>query len=241
MSVKNGKKGTAANHAAYIARQGKHGTADKKADLRLVSHGNLPEWAAEDPSILWKAADKYERANGAAYREYELALPSELSLEQNAELARAFIERHVGNKPYQLAIHTPIAAFGKIPQPHMHLMICDRKPDGICRLPEQFFNRHNPKHPEIGGCKKDSGGKSKQEMREQLAIVREDWARMQNSALEQNGHSARVDHRSHRDRGIDCSPEIHLGRFAINKMTDEEKLQFQERRSNKAAHLVNGT
>jgi len=39
--------------------------------LVFVQHGNLPAWANGDPAIFWKAADKYERANGAAYREFE--------------------------------------------------------------------------------------------------------------------------------------------------------------------------
>ncbi|HBD39171.1 MAG TPA: plasmid mobilization protein, partial [Cupriavidus sp.] len=40
--LKSGKKGTAANHAAYITRQGKHG---HREDLVCTGHGNMPAWA----------------------------------------------------------------------------------------------------------------------------------------------------------------------------------------------------
>lgn len=83
VQIKSGGKGTAGDHADYIARNGFH---RKRDDLVHASHGNLPRWAANDPKVMWKAADKYERKNGAAYREAIIALPAELTAEQNAAL-----------------------------------------------------------------------------------------------------------------------------------------------------------
>lgn len=231
LSIKSGKKGTAANHAAYIAREGKHSRDEEDLDLITTEHGNLPDWAADNPAAFWKGADKYERANGATYREYELALPSELTLEQQRELLSKFIDQNIGDKPYQLAIHEPIAALGKVAQPHAHLMVSDRKPDGIDRPAEQFFRRYNSAKPEAGGCKKDSGGKPRSVVREELVKKRESWAEIQNAALEQNGHAARVDHRSHRARGIKVDPERHLGQSGIKKMSSDEKGKFRSRAS----------
>ena len=167
-------------------------------------------------------ADKYERVNGAPYREYEIALPIELSLEQNTQLVEDFINRVVGNKSCQSAIHVPIAAIGGVVQPHAHIMVSDRVPDGIDRLPEQHFRRYNSTNPEAGGCKKDSGGKNKLEMREQALSMREDWANLQNAHLAKHGHDQRVDHRSNKVRGIDSLPERHLGHAGIKRMSDEE-------------------
>ncbi|MGK3295924.1 MobA/MobL family protein, partial [Escherichia coli] len=41
-----------------------------------------PEWARDNPSHFWQAADQFERANGSTYRELEIALPRELTPEQ---------------------------------------------------------------------------------------------------------------------------------------------------------------
>ncbi len=230
LTVKSGKKGKAADHAGYIAREGRYGKGEKQYDLVAKSHGNLPGWANDDPATFWKAADKFERANGAAYREFELALPRELTLTQQQEMLNTFIQSVIGTKPYQLAIHAPIAALGDKGQPHAHAMCSDRVPDGIDRSPDLYFKRHNSSQPELGGCKKGSGGKPREVLREELIAIRETWANIQNTYLAEHGHQARVDHRSHRDRGIQHTPEQHLGYIGIMKMSDEDKLRYKDRR-----------
>ncbi|MBC7752520.1 MAG: MobA/MobL family protein [Candidatus Saccharibacteria bacterium] len=230
LSIKSGKKGSAVNHSQYIAREGKHGKDDKQSDLIATWHGNLPAWANEKPTEFWRMADKFERVNGAAYREYELALPSELSLEQQKEILNEFVQSEIGTKPYQLAIHSPIAALGGIYQPHTHIMVSDRIPDEIERLPEKHFIRYNSSAPAKGGCRKDSGGKERGVLREALLATRAKWANIQNGALEQNEHEARVDHRSNKARGIETQPERHLGRLGIKKMSTEEKASYKDNR-----------
>lgn len=102
--IKSGRKGVAADHAAYIARQGWH---QRRGDLLFSGRGNLPSWTGDDSTRFWKAADKHERANGAAYRELVIALPRELSLEQLRALVARYISELVGTKPYQFAVHGP--------------------------------------------------------------------------------------------------------------------------------------
>lgn len=233
LSIKSGKKGQATEHAAYIARIGKHSKNGKGEDLLALEHGNLPDWANGDPDYFWKMADKHERANGAAYREFEIALPIELTLSQNLELVHEFVKQEVGDKPFQLAIHAPTAALGDDKQPHSHIIISDRKPDEIVRPPEQHFKRYNSAFPELGGCKKDSGGREPATLKAEVNSRRERWADLQNQHLEKHGYEARVDHRSNRDRGIKSNPERHLGSAAIKKMSEEEKVHYKEGRRNK--------
>jgi hypothetical protein len=230
LSVKSGKRGKAANHAAYIAREDKHGKGDRKLDLIAVEHGNMPEWANGDPSTFWRAADTNERVNGAAYREFEVALPSELTTDQNLELVREFVRQEVGIKPFHFALHAPEAALGKMNQPHAHIMLSDRKPDGIERSIDLHFKRYNTANPELGGCKKDSGGRDKLTLKNELVTRRESFAILQNAHLKMHGHDARVDHRSNRERGIDQEPERHLGHVGIKKMTDDQKVAYQANR-----------
>jgi len=230
LSIKSGKRGKASSHAAYIAREGKHGRAEKREDLIATEHGNLPEWANGNPSLFWKMADEHERKNGAAYRELEVALPAELEPAQHLALLQEFVRAELSGKPYQLAIHEPIAALGQVKQPHAHIMFSDRKPDGIERTPSQHFKRYNPANPEQGGCKKDSGGREPGILKNELVSRRENWANLQNQFLEANGHTARVDHRSNKDRGIQVSPERHLGHVGIKKLTPEERSGYQSKR-----------
>ncbi len=235
LSIKSGKKGKAADHADYISREGRYGKGEKQYDLVAKEHGNLPDWANNNPATFWKAADKYERANGAAYREFELALPRELTVAQQQEMLNTFIQSVIGTKPYQFAIHAPVAALGDKGQPHAHAMCSDRLPDDIDRSPDLHFKRHNSSHPELGGCKKDSGGKPPEVLREELIAVRETWANIQNAYLIRHGHQARVDHRSHQDRGILHAPEKHLGHIGIKKMSGGDKALYKEQRQYRQA------
>lgn len=230
LSVKTGKKGTAANHANYIARQGKYKRDEEESDLVAVSHGNLPDWAENKPVVFFKAADKYERANGASYKEYVFALPRELSPQQRFDIVQEFIKTQIIDKPYMAAIHAPMASLGKETHPHAHVVTSDRKPDGIQRRQEMYFSRYNANHPELGGCKKDSGGKDRNQLRNNLISLRENMAAIQNTYLEKNGFSARVDHRSNKDRGIEKEPERHFGQVRIKLMSDEEKAFIQKSR-----------
>lgn len=187
--------------ADYIQREGRY-SRDRDEVLHTQS-GHLPEWA-ERPADYWDAADLYERANGRLFKEVEFALPVELTLDQQRELVDEFA-RHLteGERlPYTLAIHA-----GKGENPHCHLMISERKNDGIERPADQWFKRYNAKQPERGGAQKSESLKPKG----WLEQTREAWADHANRALERAGHDARIDHRTLEAQGIERLPGIHLG------------------------------
>ena len=206
-SVKVGGKGKAAAHAQYIARQGKYSGYEQYEDLEATGRGNMPAWAEHNPAHFWEAADQFERANGATYREIEIALPRELTPDQRRELVEDFIGQELGDRhAYQWSIHCPAAAIEGGEQPHAHIMYSERTVDGIDRDPELYFKRYNAKAPERGGCRKDSAG-----TQERLQATRERWANIQNAHLERHGHAARVDHRSLEAQGVKRQPEKHIG------------------------------
>jgi hypothetical protein len=224
-SVKVGPRGKAASHAAYLAREGKYADLRSGEVLELAESGNMPKWAANSPRYFWQAADTHERANGNAYREFELALPRELTPEQRADLVREFVAQELGERhAYTFAIHNPIAALDGGEQPHAHVMFSDRKRDGIERDPEQYFRRYNARVPERGGCQKEQGSTAATqperfaERKEQLVALRARWAERTNASLAQHGHVARVDHRSLAERGIERPPERHFGGRGVREM-----------------------
>lgn len=208
LSVKIGKAGKAAPHAAYIARIGKYADRLNRGEvLEATGYGNMPAWAAHNPLHFWEAADQNERSNGSTYREHEIALPRELSTDQRRALVEDWIKQEIGTSyAYQYAIHNPTAADGK-EQPHAHLMFSERKLDGIDRDREQFFKRYNAKNPEKGGAKKDNTGKDRSTRKEELKAQRTRWGEKVNAHLSHAGESASVDMRSYKDRGLDIQPE----------------------------------
>ena len=132
----------------------------------------------------------------------------------------------VGNKPYQYALHASDAKLGEEANAHAHVMASDRLPDGIVRSPETTFMRNNPKFPARGGCKKDSGGKSPMQLRDDVIDKRKRVAGIQNRMLAECGIDGRVDHRSHKDRGIRRVPEQHLGQARIRNMSSEQRAGY---------------
>lgn len=217
--IKSGRRGSAVAHSTYISN-------GDREDLIYTSHGNLPEWAKGSIRLFWRMANAHERANGAVYREHEIALPNELTREQLIELAKRLVRELVGTKPYQFAIHAPDGRIGGVSNPHIHLMYSDRVPDGINRPPEQMFSRFNSKRPESGGCRKDSGGRSPLDLRNDVISTRKMIADLQNQALAEHGHDSRVDHRSLREQGLQRRPERHLGPARVRELTADERAQF---------------
>lgn len=222
--LKSGKKGTAQEHSIYIARQGRH---KRRTDLVFSGYGNMPCWANEDPTVFWNTADEHERKNAAVYREHVTALPNELSRPALEEVIGDFVKELVGSKPYQFAVHAPKSALEGVTNTHLHLMFSDRMDDGIDRPPAQIFKRYNAKNPKLGGWKKDSGGKERLDLRDQMIAMRRKCAEVQNAVLEKHGHASRVDYRTLKQQGIHRTAETHLGHAAIKMMTKEEKESYR--------------
>lgn len=221
--LKSGKKGSAAQHSGYDTRTGKK--YDGKDDLLAFECMNFPEWSP-DHLTFWRMADKYERSNAAAYREWIISLPNEFDVDANIQLGRTIATAIVGERPCQIALHGPESELTGIPNPHIHVMFSDRAPDGIARTPKQYFSRYNSKHPERGGCRKLSGGRTREQMRTELTDARKKIADIQNEAFAQAGLDIRVDHRSLRDQGIDRKPGVHLGPAKVRRMTREARAAY---------------
>lgn len=187
--------------ADYIQREGKY--ARDRDEMLHTQSGHMPEWV-ERPTDYWDGADLYERANGRLFKEVEFALPIELTLDQQKALASEFAQHLTGAErlPYTLAIHA-----GDGENPHCHLMISERKNDGVQRPADQWFKRYNAKQPERGGAQKSESLKPKV----WLEQTREAWANHANRALELAGHDARIDHRTLEAQGIERLPGVHLG------------------------------
>ena len=238
LSVKVGAKGKASAHAEYIEREGEYKLKNNEK-LEAVEHGNMPEWAQENPNLFWQCADEFERKNGSTYREIEIALPRELTPQQRKELVQTFVEQELGEKhAYTWAIHNPKASIEGGEQPHAHIMYSERLQDGIERSPDQFFKRYNSKNPERGGCQKSNFAKTAEQRKIELVELRERFADLQNVYLEEYGHTDRVDHRSLADQGIERTPEKHLGwKGSRNQEFKDLVLEYREATQTFQTHI----
>jgi hypothetical protein len=218
LELKCGKKGGAERHSKYIAREGTEQPVGRRGAkrpakterLEATGHGNMPWWAARDPSELWRASDVYERVNGTTYREMVISLPRELSPAQWRSLTQIWISQELGElHAYQWAIRVAYASDG-LEQPYVHLMLCERRNDGIDRGAQQYFKRYNGENPERGGARKGyldvvaAVGTGRHKARiEQLKALRGRWEVVCNRALELAGRPERIDMRSNAERGLE--------------------------------------
>lgn len=190
LSLKNAKVGTAEQHADYILREGRFSTG-KRAEELVYKDANLPRWAMS-ASAFFACADRYERTNGRAYAEFEIALPNELTHEENQKLVNDFVNKHIGNNEvWAYAIHSKPATFDDDEeQIHAHIMFCERVvEDGMTKAksPSKFFKIYNSKNPQNGGYQKDRRFSGFVESKENLKLIRQSWEDMINTEYKSHG------------------------------------------------------
>lgn len=185
------------------------------AYTEILLPDNAPREYA-DRSVLWNAVEKTEKAKNAQLaREIEIALPHELTREQGVSLVREYVKEQFVNAGMcaDIAIHDKNDG-----NPHAHIMLTMRpiEKDGTwgAKQKKEYVldkdgNKIYDRKKRQYKCKSipatDWNEQSKAEE------WRETWAEICNRALEQNGHSERIDHRSYERQGIDQIPTVHLG------------------------------
>ena len=145
----------------------------------ILTPKDAPSWA-QDRSALWNAAEENEtRRKSVTAREWELALPSEISAEDRSQITRQFAEELVSRYgvAVDVAIHAPHRE-GDQRNHHAHVLTSTRKLE-----PEGFTTKTRV----LDSAK--TGGAEIEQMRGL-------WAELQNRALQRAGEVERVDHRS---------------------------------------------
>jgi ATP-dependent exoDNAse (exonuclease V) alpha subunit len=158
---------------------------------------------ARDRQSLWNAAEEAEKRKDARVaREYEVALPHELSRQQRLELVRAFsqeVANRYGNA-VDFSIHAPHRE-GDERNHHAHILTTTRKVEATGLGAKTEIELAD------GDRAKRGLGPAKAEVTE----IRARWAALTNEYLASHGHASRVDHRSLEAQGIDREPTVHKG------------------------------
>jgi hypothetical protein len=156
-------------------------------EILLPSHfddtGSQLDWA-RDRSRLWNAVEHSEpRANARVAREYVLALPHELNVEQRTVLARTFAQE-ISDRYHNvvdLAIHQPRTDPRNF---HAHLLSTTREVHAAGFGPKTIA--------ELSGAARFEQGLPR--AMQEHAQIRERWAHMTNEALHAAGLEIRVSH-----------------------------------------------
>ena len=221
ISRATGRSATAA--AAYRAgaeivdhRTGEVHDYTRKGDIEhseiLVPPG-APTWA-EDRSALWNAAEAAEnRKDARVARDYEVAIPKELTRAQGIALVRDYSQSLADR--YGVAVDFNVhrdqlknwdGSEKGYQAYHAHILTSTRK------LGRDGFGAKAD--PELSDTKRKSLGLDNGAS--EVGKVRERWEIAANRHLEQASQSQRIDRRSLEAQGIDREPTVHLGPVATD-------------------------
>ena len=209
------------------------------AEIMLPSHAP-PEFA--DRSILWNSVEQIEKSRDSQLaREVEVALPRELTREQQLALLRAYVKDNfvAAGMCADFALHDKCDG-----NPHAHILLTIRplKEDGTwgakCRKVYDL-DEHGQRIPDgKGGWKNHREDTTDWNDKGKAEVWRAAWAAYTNQALKDAGRPERIDHRSYKRQGIDKIPSVHLGPAASQMekrgiLTDKGEVNRQIAADNK--------
>ena len=150
---------------------------------------------------IFSAAMRYEDKGNRRYKELEMSLPNELTLEQNLEIVNAFISKHLLNHYYAYAIHEKAGALSGEIHPHVHIMFSERMIDDVEKMKERpdykYFKRAAKplKGEEVASFERrqEHGAPKDKKWHDKnyLLQIRADFAQIQNEVLSKYGRTKR--------------------------------------------------
>ena len=162
-----------------------------------------------DRATLWNAAEAAEKRKDARVaREWRAALPHELDDDSRRKLAtrlgQTIADRY--GVAVDVCIHAPDTE-GDDRNFHVHMLATTRIIGADGALGAKAVIELGNKDRKKAGIPGTSQG--------DITDIRRQWAELTNEALERAGISARVDHRSYADQGVELTPTKHIGSNAV--------------------------
>lgn len=158
---------------------------------------------ARDRHQLWNAAEAAEgRKDARVAREYEVALPHDLTKEQRAELSRAFVKDLANRLQCAVdgAIHNP-HRHGDNRNYHAHLYATIRRVTAAGFGEKTTIERSDTDRVKLG----------LRPGKDEVTTIRERWAEAANRALAAANREERIDQCLLEAQGIDRLPTRHQG------------------------------
>lgn len=197
---------------------------------------NSPEWAS-DREQLWNEVEKKDRKSNSRYaKEFNVALPVELSESEQKELLTKYVQENFVDEGMvaDVAIHRDHPD-----NPHAHVMLTNRpfNPDGTwgIKSKKQYILDENGNKTYTGTSKYPKSRKILMvdwDKKEKIIEWRHNWAASVNQVLEQKNIPDRISEKSFIEQGIDDTPTQHEG---INSKRHERKAFNQQVKSQRKA------
>lgn len=190
----------------------------------ILTPKNAPAWAS-DREQLWNEVERKDRrANSRYAKEFNVALPVELSEDEQKELLTKYVQENFVDEGMvaDVAIHRDHPD-----NPHAHVMLTNRpfNPDGTWGLKSKRENilDENGNKTYTGNSRFPRSRKVwlvDWDKKEKINEWRHNWAVSVNQVLEQKNIPDRISEKSFIEQGIDDTPMQHEG---INSKRYERK------------------
>ncbi|GFK25270.1 MobQ family relaxase [Tetragenococcus halophilus] len=256
ISAGNGKSAVASasyrsGEKLYNEQEGKqyYYPRDIQPEAFILTPEHAPEWT-KDRQKLWNEVEEKDRkANSRYAKEFNVALPIELTNEDQKTLLSEYVQENFVNQGMvaDIAIHRD-----NQDNPHAHVMLTNRpfKLDGSWdqKSKTEYIKDENNKqlYTKNGNPKQRKIWLIDWDKKEKISEWRHNWAETVNQKLEEKNFPDRISEKSYQEQGIDKQPTIHEGynrgkneRKDFNKnlkemeSTKAEKENIQEKINNK--------
>ena len=169
----------------------------------------------QDRGTLWNSVEQIEKAcNSQLARELEVALPIELSREEQVRLVRAYCSSQFVSRGMCADFNIHDTGNGN---PHAHILLTMRPMDAqgkwLPKSKKEYVLDESGERIQLpsGNFKTRKVDLVDWNNRENAEVWRRAWADLANEFLERNDCPERIDHRSYERQGIEQIPTVHVG------------------------------
>lgn len=187
---------------------------DIKPEVFILTPKNAPDWAKDRQKLWNEVEDKDRKANSRYAKEFNVALPIELSTEEQKELLTAYVQENFVNAGMvaDVAIHRD-----NPDNPHAHVMLTNRpfNPDGTWGLKAKtqyiLDENGNKTFTKSGFPRQKKIWLVDWDKKEKITEWRHNWATAVNKVLEAKNLLDRISEKSYEEQGIDEVATQHEG------------------------------
>ena len=169
----------------------------------------------QDRGTLWNSVEQIEKAcNSQLARELEVALPIELSREEQVRIVRAYCSSQFVSRGMCADFNIHDTGSGN---PHAHILLTMRPMDErgkwLPKSKKEYVLDESGERIRLpsGNFKTRKVDLVDWNSQENAEVWRKAWADLANEFLERNNRPERIDHRSYERQGIDQIPTVHIG------------------------------
>ena len=182
----------------------------------------------QDRGTLWNSVEQIEKAcNSQLARELEVALPIELSREEQVRLVRAYCSSQFVSRGMCADFNIHDTGSGN---PHAHILLTMRPMDErgkwLPKSKKEYVLDESGERIRLpsGNFKTRKVDLVDWNSQENAEVWRKSWADLANEYLAQNNRPERIDHRSYERQGIDQIPTVHIGVAASQMLRATDKI-----------------